>query len=52
VLLATDAMASGTGAKALRQVVGPNKPIHAVIEILKPSGLEALRALCEGRCLG
>lgn len=52
VLLATDAMASGTGAKALRQLVGPNKPIHAVIEILKPSGLEALRALCEGRCLG
>ena len=55
VLLTTDAPASGAGAEALKQVVSqvvsPGKPIRAVIEMLKPSGLEALRALCEGKRL-
>ncbi|MGH9124216.1 MAG: DNA-methyltransferase [Acidimicrobiales bacterium] len=49
VLLTTDAPARGAGAEALKQVVGPKKPIYAVIEILKPAGLERLRALCEGK---
>ena len=48
VLLTTDVPARGAGAEALKRVVGPNKPIHAVIEMLKPSGLRDLRALCEG----
>jgi site-specific DNA-methyltransferase (adenine-specific) len=47
VLLTTDAPARGTGAEALKQVVGPKKPIFAVIEMLEPAGLERLRALCE-----
>jgi site-specific DNA-methyltransferase (adenine-specific) len=52
VLLTTDAPARGSaGAQALNQVVGPKKPIHAVIEMLKQSGLEALCALCEGKRL-
>ncbi|MCL4434468.1 MAG: site-specific DNA-methyltransferase [Actinobacteria bacterium] len=49
VLLTTDAPARGAGAEALKQVVGPKKPIHAVIEMLKPTGLEVLTALCEGQ---
>ncbi|HUC36978.1 MAG TPA: site-specific DNA-methyltransferase [Acidimicrobiales bacterium] len=49
VLLTTDAPALGAGADALRKVTGPKKPIHSVIEMLKQSGLEDLRALCEGR---
>jgi DNA modification methylase len=49
VLLTTDAPARGAGAEALKHVVGPKKPIHAVIEMLKPSGLEELRHLCEGK---
>jgi site-specific DNA-methyltransferase (adenine-specific) len=50
VLLTTDAPArASAGAEALRQVTGPKKPIHAVIEILKQSGLDELRALCEGK---
>lgn len=50
VLLTTDAPASGsTGAQALSQVIGLKKPIHAVIEILKQSGLDDLRAVCEGK---
>ncbi len=48
VLLTTDAPDRGTGAEALKRVVGPNKPIYAVIEMLKPSGVELLRALCYG----
>jgi site-specific DNA-methyltransferase (adenine-specific) len=52
VLLTTDAPARGSaGAEALKQVTGPRKPIHAVIEILKQPGLDALRALCEGKRL-
>lgn len=50
VLLTTDSPARGAGAEALRQVVGPKKPIHAVIEMLSPAGLERLTALCEGKC--
>jgi site-specific DNA-methyltransferase (adenine-specific) len=46
VMLTTDAPARGAGAEALKQVVGPTKPIHAVIEMLKPTGLERLTALC------
>ncbi len=37
-----------TGAKVLQQVTGTNKPIHAVIEMLEPSGQEELRELCNG----
>ncbi|HUE60163.1 MAG TPA: site-specific DNA-methyltransferase [Acidimicrobiales bacterium] len=51
VLLTTDAAGRGAGAEALKQVVGPKKPIHAVIEMLKPTGLELLTALCEGKRL-
>jgi DNA modification methylase len=51
VLLTTDAPARGAGAEALKQVVGPKKPIHAVIEMLRPAGLEHLTALCEGKRL-
>jgi site-specific DNA-methyltransferase (adenine-specific) len=50
VLLTTDAPArASAGAEALRQVTGPKKPVHAVIEMLKQSGLDELRALCEGK---
>ena len=49
VLLTTDAPGRGAGAEALNQVVGPKKPIHAVIEMLKTTGLELLTALCEGK---
>jgi DNA modification methylase len=53
VVLTTDTPPRGSaGAEALKQVTGPRKPIHAVIEILKPSGLDDLRALCEGKRLG
>ncbi|MHB8295453.1 MAG: DNA-methyltransferase [Acidimicrobiales bacterium] len=51
VLLTTDAPTSGAGARALQHVVGPAKPVHAVIEILDPAGVEALRALCQGQRL-
>jgi hypothetical protein len=52
VLLTTDAPARhSAGGEALKQVTGPKKPIHAVIEMLKPSGLEDLRLLCEGKRL-
>lgn len=47
VLLTTE-VPGGAGGAALRQVTGPEKPIRAVIEMLSASGLEALRALCEG----
>jgi site-specific DNA-methyltransferase (adenine-specific) len=48
VLLTTGTPARGSaGAEALAQVIGVKKPIHAVIEMLEPSGLEALQALCE-----
>jgi DNA modification methylase len=51
VLLTTDAPVRGSaGAEALKQVTGPSKkPIYAVIEMLKLSGLEELRRLCEGK---
>jgi len=45
VLLTTEVPAQGAGAHALRQVVGANKPIHSVIDISRPSGLDQLRAL-------
>jgi DNA modification methylase len=46
VLLTTDVpMRGSAGAEALKQVTGPKKPVHAVIEILKQSGLDNLRAL-------
>jgi site-specific DNA-methyltransferase (adenine-specific) len=48
VLLTTDDAARGSpGAEALRKVTGPKKPVRAVIEMLKQSGLDELRALCE-----
>ena len=51
VLLTTDAPVRGAGAEALKQVVGPKKPIYAVIEMLKPTGLDLLTALYEGKRL-
>lgn len=48
VLLCTDRPRRGAGADALEQVVGPDKPIRALIEMLRPSGLESLRALGKG----
>lgn len=48
VLLTTDVPARGSaGAEALNQVTGPGKPVHAVFELLKPSGIEGLRKLCQ-----
>jgi site-specific DNA-methyltransferase (adenine-specific) len=49
ILLTTDAPVKGAGAEALKQVVGQKKQIYAVIEMLKPAGIESLRALCEGK---
>jgi len=49
VLLTTDAPERGAGAEALNLVVGPSKPIYAVIEMLEPVGIERLRALCKGK---
>ncbi|MHB1533222.1 MAG: DNA-methyltransferase [Acidimicrobiales bacterium] len=50
VLLTTDApVRASAGAEALKHLVGPKKPIHAVVEMLRPPGLEELRALCEGK---
>lgn len=51
VLLTTDAPTRGAGAEALSHVVGTKKPIHAVVEMLKPVGLVHLTALCEGKRL-
>lgn len=48
VLLTTDVPTAGAGAGALKQVVGPHKPVHAVIDMLKPAGLKQLTALCDG----
>jgi DNA modification methylase len=48
VLLTTDAPERGAGAEALQRVLGPGKPILAVIELLSTDGIERLRALCEG----
>lgn len=39
---------NSTGSRALEAVVGPGKPIYAVVEMLEPSGLEDLRRLCKG----
>ena len=50
VLLTTDAPASGrAGAEALKQVVGPKKPIYAVVEMLEPSAADVLSELYRGR---
>lgn len=53
VLLTADLPARGSsGAEALKQVTGPiGKPIQAVVDILKPAGLEELRLLCNGKRL-
>jgi len=48
VLLTMGGPDRGPGAEALSRVVGPTKPIHALIDIVEPSGLERLRALCRG----
>jgi len=44
VLLTTNAPKWGAGAEALSLLVGPNKPIRAVIEMLGQAGIERLRA--------
>jgi hypothetical protein len=52
VLLTTDVPVPGSaGAEALKQVTGPRRPIHAVIAMLTPSGLEHLRGLGDGKRL-
>lgn len=48
VLLTADPSGGGTAPEALKFVVGPGKPFHAVVEMLAPSGLDALRLLCDG----
>jgi site-specific DNA-methyltransferase (adenine-specific) len=49
ILLTADAPLGGSeGADALRQVTGPGKPIHVVIEMLKKSAVEELRKVWEG----
>ena len=46
LLLTTDLPGPGSpGAKALKRLTGPSKPIHAVIDILKPSALADLQAV-------
>ena len=45
VLLTTDLPGKGPAADSLKQVVGPGKPIHAVIEMLGPEGVAHLKAL-------
>jgi DNA modification methylase len=48
VVLTTGAPVAGSaGAEALRQITGPDKPVHAVIEMLTASGQEQLRALVQ-----
>ena len=47
ILLTTDIPTHGAGAEALKAVVGQGKPIHAVVEMLNPTGLEFLATLCE-----
>lgn len=50
VLLTTDTPTAGSaGAEALKQVCGPKKPIHAVIEMLEASAPQDLRALSLGK---
>jgi DNA modification methylase len=50
ILLTTGAPVSGSaGAEALKQLTGPKKPVHAVIEMLTRRGLDDLRALFEGK---
>lgn len=50
VLLTTDLPAPGSaGAEALKLVCGPGKPVHAVVEMLGPSALDALRGLLSDR---
>lgn len=50
VLLTTDVPSpNSAGAEALKMVTGEEKPIRAVIAMLQPSGLQALRALYEGQ---
>ena len=50
VLLTTDTPTAGSaGAKALKKVCGPEKPIHAVIEMLEASAPQDLQALSLGK---
>jgi site-specific DNA-methyltransferase (adenine-specific) len=50
VLLTTDRPAAGSaGAEALRQMVGTNKPVHAVVDLLDPDAATAVAALWAGR---
>jgi hypothetical protein len=49
VVLTTSVPKRGAGAEALGALVGANKPIFAVVEMLDPMGVERLRALCGTR---
>jgi hypothetical protein len=48
VVLTTGVPGRGPGAEALRQVVGPGKPIHCLVEMVKPEAIAQLGALCHG----
>jgi site-specific DNA-methyltransferase (adenine-specific) len=48
VLLTTDVPTGSAGAEALERVTGAAKPIYAVIEMLRPRGMDELRAVCDG----
>ncbi len=50
VLLTADAPERGSsGAESLKTMTGPEKPIRAIIEMLRPSGLDEMRALYDGK---
>jgi hypothetical protein len=50
LVLATDVPPRGTpGAKALKAVVGPGRPIRSLVHLLDPAGLRSLHDLAEGR---
>ncbi len=53
VLMTTGLPVGGSaGAEALKQLTGPEKPVHAVIEMLTRSGLHDLRALASSSVPG
>ncbi len=49
VVLTTHTPKRGAGAEALGAMVGVDKPVYAVVEMLDPMGVERLRALCGTR---
>jgi DNA modification methylase len=47
VLLTTWASSRAAAEEPLRRMVGPGKPLHAVVDVLTPAGVDALKRLCE-----